>query len=96
MRRRGDDRIRQEPDGRAVDPSSGASVERTARDRLTYDVHGRHLDLYLEADRRGMTVWFPSTPQWDDGTPLSAADTLSARDTIGAVARVWRTPVTFR
>ena len=86
MSRRENERISADDDDRATDLHSGAQVWRSDRDQLTYALGGRRIDLYVEADERGMTIWFPDAPTWDDGASLTPDDVVAAQDTIRAVA----------
>lgn len=96
MRRHGTARIVEDAQGRSLDRSTGACVWRADRDQLAVEVHDRRLVLHLEADSRGMTVWFPQSPTWDGGDPVSPADLATAREAILAVGEAWGTRMALR
>lgn len=80
-------------DTNARDDDTGARLRRSGRDEYIYERGGRLWLIYVEADARGMTVYFAQTPVWNDGTPVPNGEIAAARGLFRAIAEASSLPV---
>jgi hypothetical protein len=89
------DRIVRVRSQRARDTTTGAEVYSVDREHLGYELGDRSWVIPVERGVGVVSLYLPGQPVWNDGTPLTADDVRSARESIELVLRDWGSRADF-